>query len=348
MSIPPSAVALLAPPRAGEQPNLSPLGFLHQALHALATAPPGVRARMAPVQEGAVTTWLKQAEDSAQGSAERALEPPAWAITALARLQADDPLWSSTLALLRALLTTDNVMVRGSMRAPAPPGAAVGALGAMPEPFGGAARAFRERLTAQLSQGAPVAIIDQVFAANALLSPVERPQVCWIPCLIALHAGGGSAPPATWVSTLLDFITAQARQQLSRLPPSIATTWLVGRDPYACCAASLLALLYMRRGTNCYPWTSEAPPKHGRYLVATIGAADPPAGQPANCLGVADLIAEAAKDHALAAAAARFDDAHALTPFPGAAPACSRQGSAATPAHEHSCALAGARRSAHA
>jgi hypothetical protein len=318
------------------------LGYLQESLLALAGTAPAARAHLQPVITTIVLAWHRYSEATAsamgggaRADSQRPMEgdheyevplPGRWAIATLDRLSAEDPLWACKIALLRAWLTVDSAQpqVSGNGRPLPTQRRSVewtgcgGAGDALPLPFGGEARAFREQLGHQLRSHATSAIIESLFAADALLSPAERPLACWIPCLLSLQAMHRDGEPDPYATVLLDFIGENARQQLSRLPPTIATTWLVGRDPYERCAARLLALLFMRRGVACYPWTSEAPPEFGRYLVAGMGAAGAVDGLPGNCLGVADLVAEAQRNHDLAQAASLWGSDGAGTPFTAA------------------------------
>lgn len=303
------------------------LAFLGESLLTLEGAAPARRSRLQSLRASIVLAWRQLAEAIAiapgeSGSATprapvhvdpgQALPLPGrWAITTLDRMAIDDPLWPCKIALLRASIIIGSSQPSApraerhqtGQRGSAERSGARSAIDELPQPFGGAARAFREQLAHQLCSGASVAVIESMFAAEAELSPAERPLACWIPCLLGLESMRRHGRPDPIALPLLDFIAEHARQQLSKLPPSIATTWLVGRDRYEGCAARLLALLFMRRGISCYPWTSESPPKFGRFLLSRFGT-DVPAGElPANCLGTADLLAVAQRNDALARAA---------------------------------------------
>ncbi len=315
---------------------------MRESLQLLAEAAPAGRWRLRAVTRGILRAWRLHWEDlanpvampgdaSASGSG-RAVPGPAealpfsWAIATLACMAEDDPLWSCKLALLRSSIPADGLAPQAAGVGPHPaprPGerpAFLPALDALPLPFGGAARAFRVRLDHQLRSGASSAISESLFAANFLLSPAERPAACWIPCLLGLAGlqdAGWSEPGA---AQLLDFINENARQQLSKLPPGSACTWLVGRDPYERCAARLLALLFLRRGRTCFPWTSAAPPRSGRYLQAGIGAGIAADELPGNCQGTADLLEESLQNHALARATSRWGGCRSGTALAAAGP----------------------------
>ncbi len=264
-----------APPATGGEA----LAVVRESLRLLAGTPAAARMRLHPVKSGVVAAWLQHAEamacppsDSGQEGRPRpaccepwpqASVPWTWAITALDRMPMDDPLWACKIALQLAAISP------GASR-PATPRTAnlhhhqqlcgewadpLDALAALPPPFGGAAREFRAQLDHQLRRGTSAAVIERLFAANALLSPAERPMACWIPCLLGLEAWRRNGMTAPCAAPLLDFIGEHAKHQLSKLPPGIATTWLVGRDPHARCAARLLALLFMRRGLSATPGT---------------------------------------------------------------------------------------------
>jgi hypothetical protein len=239
----------------------------------------------------------------------------------------DDPLWECTIALLRASLSPRLLpsSARGTGSPPADPPCpgkrphGLPEIDALPLPFGSAACAVRERFAQQLRSGSSSAIIESLIAANLLLSPAERLVASWIPCLVALAGLRRDARPAPSAALLLHFISENARVQLSKLPPGIATTWLVGRDRYERCAARLLALLFMRRGRTFSTWAAEEPPKFACYLLAGIGAADAVGDLPANCQGTSDLIAEAQQNHALAQAASLWGTAGTVTAATSAA-----------------------------
>jgi hypothetical protein len=319
------AVTGLPPAGVPDDITSETLTFIDESLQILAGATPAKRVRLQPMKASIVLAWQKYSEATAsalEGAGSPILLAPAcrdpgqampipatWAATTLDRMSVDVPLWSCTIALLRAsiLVGCSTASAPGAGRsAPGHHRSGVwsgflSALDALPFPFGVAACALREQLAPQLCSGASSAVLEGVFDANALLSPQERPLACWIPCLLGLEAMHRSGRAAPCSAALLYFINENAKQQLSKLLPSIATTWLVGRDPYERGAAARPGVHAARN--HLLPRISESPPRFGRYLVAGIGEPSPLGEVPANCLGMADLLAEARQNDALARAA---------------------------------------------
>jgi hypothetical protein len=334
LHVPRAAVRLLPNvARASRESGGGTPASLQDALQLLADAAPAARARLMPFKTSMVSAWqqhseaIADAQERTSNEAGRMTAPaetssPTWAIATLDGMPVDDPLWPSKIALLQASLALGCPLPSASAAGDPPPGprrsgkwcASLPAIEALPLPFGGAARALRGRLADQLRRGATAAIIESLFEANAMLSPAERPMACWIPCLLGLEAWRRVGCDDPCAAPIQEFIAANARLQLSRQPSGAAATWLVGAERHERCAAVLLAVLFMRRGVSCRPWTADGMPTSGCYLLAGIGAADPPGELPANCLGTVDLLAEAQRNDGLALAASQLSSQAAGSP----------------------------------
>jgi hypothetical protein len=137
------------------------------------------------------------------------------------------------------------------------------------------------------------ALIRAIASAADVLTPVERLQACWIPCLMAMEEARCSGRPLACTSAVAHFIAVSARVALTRYPVRANAPWLVGLSLIDQSASHLIALLHARQGFSVRPWWSPELPKRGAYVMVSIFAFAGPFPSDKRCRGSLSLADEA-------------------------------------------------------